>query len=136
MAHRRRYSACMDTVVGLRLFIRVVETGSFSKASADLGITQPTATKAVAAMEQRLGARLLHRTTRGVSPTEVEEVLHGSGLVAECAGFGVEHATLGQAVHAVVTAPDIAADKTDAALVEIGVPSCWILDGGDCCIRC
>ncbi len=61
----------MDTVTGLRLFIRVVETGSFSKASADLGITQPTATKAVAAIEQRLGARLLHRSTRGVTPTEV-----------------------------------------------------------------
>jgi DNA-binding transcriptional LysR family regulator len=61
----------MDTVAGLRLFIRVVESGSFSKAAAEAGITQPTATKAVAAMEARLGARLLHRTTRGVSPTEV-----------------------------------------------------------------
>ena len=61
----------MDTVTGLRLFIRVVETGSFSKASADLGITQPTATKHVAALEQRLGARLFHRSTRGVTPTEV-----------------------------------------------------------------
>ena len=61
----------MDTVTGLRLFIRVVETGSFSKASADLGITQPTATKHVAALERRLGARLLHRSTRGVTPTEV-----------------------------------------------------------------
>lgn len=61
----------MDTVVGLQLFIRVVETGSFSKASADLGITQPTATKHVAALEARLGARLFHRSTRGVTPTEL-----------------------------------------------------------------
>lgn len=61
----------MDTVAGLRLFIRVVETGSFSKASRSLGITQPTATKHVAALERRLGARLLHRSTRGVTPTEV-----------------------------------------------------------------
>ena len=61
----------MDTVAGLRLFIRVVETGSFSKASVDLGITQPTATKHVAALEARLGARLFHRSTRGVTPTEV-----------------------------------------------------------------
>jgi DNA-binding transcriptional LysR family regulator len=61
----------MDTVTGLRLFIRVVETGSFSKASTDLGITQPTATKHVAALEKRLGARLLHRSTRGVTTTEV-----------------------------------------------------------------
>ena len=61
----------MDRVAAVALFIRIVETGSFTKAAAEFGITQPTATKAVAAMEQRLGARLLHRTTRGVNPTEV-----------------------------------------------------------------
>jgi len=61
----------MDSVAGLHLFIRVVETGSFSKASASLNITQPTATKHVAALEKRLGARLFHRSTRGVTPTEV-----------------------------------------------------------------
>lgn len=61
----------MDTVTGMRLFIRVVETGSFSKASPGLSITQPTATKHVAALEKRLGARLLHRSTRGVTATEV-----------------------------------------------------------------
>jgi DNA-binding transcriptional LysR family regulator len=60
----------MDTVTGIRLFIRVVETGSFSRAGVDLGITQPTATKHVAALEARLGARLFHRSTRGVTPTE------------------------------------------------------------------
>ncbi len=61
----------MDRLAGLDLFIRVVETGSFSKAAEDLGIAQPTATKAVAAIEERLGARLLHRSTRGITPTEV-----------------------------------------------------------------
>ena len=61
----------MDRITGVQLFIRVVETGSFSKAAVELGITQPTATKAVAAAEKRLGARLLHRSTRGVTPTEV-----------------------------------------------------------------
>jgi acyl-CoA ligase (AMP-forming) (exosortase A-associated) len=38
-----------------------------------------------------------------VSPTEVEEVLYSTGLVGECAAFGVEDATLGQAVHVVAT---------------------------------
>lgn len=61
----------MDRLASLQVFIRVVETGSFSRAAADLGLTQPTATKAVAEVEARLGARLLHRTTRGVTPTEV-----------------------------------------------------------------
>jgi DNA-binding transcriptional LysR family regulator len=75
----------MDRVFGISLFIRVVETGSFSKASADLGITQPTATKHVAALERRLGARLFHRSTRGVTPTEVGEAYYDKckGLVRE-----------------------------------------------------
>lgn len=61
----------MDRITGVQLFVRIVETGSFSKASADLGITQPTATKHVAALEAKLGARLLNRNTRGVSATEI-----------------------------------------------------------------
>ena len=61
----------MDRITGVQLFIRIVETGSFSKASVDLSVTQPTATKHVAAVEARLGARLLNRNTRGVSATEI-----------------------------------------------------------------
>jgi DNA-binding transcriptional LysR family regulator len=61
----------MDRITGVQLFIRIVESGSFSKASVDLGVTQPTATKHVAAVEARLGARLLNRNTRGVSATEI-----------------------------------------------------------------
>lgn len=61
----------MDRLMTMQVFVRVVETGSFSKAALALATTQPTATKAVAAAERRLGARLLHRSTRGVTPTEV-----------------------------------------------------------------
>ena len=61
----------MDRIQAVRLFIRVVELGSFSKAAADLGIGQPAATKMVATLENKLGARLLHRSTHGVTPTEV-----------------------------------------------------------------
>jgi DNA-binding transcriptional LysR family regulator len=60
----------MDRIAANLVYLRVVESGSFSRAAADLGITQPTATKVVAALEKRLGARLLNRDTRGVSPTE------------------------------------------------------------------
>ncbi len=56
--------------MAMRVYVRVVETGSFSRAAAEFGATQPTATKAVAETETRLGARLLHRSTRGVTPTE------------------------------------------------------------------
>ena len=40
-----------------------------------------------------------------VSPTEVEEVLYATGLVGECAAFGVPHQALGEVVAVVVTAP-------------------------------
>ena len=61
----------MDRIQALKLFVRVVELGSFSKAAAELGIGQPAATKQVARMETQLGARLLHRSTHGVTPTEI-----------------------------------------------------------------
>ncbi|MEF7614576.1 LysR family transcriptional regulator [Aquincola sp. MAHUQ-54] len=66
----------MDRITGIQLYLRVVETASFSKAAVDLGVTQPTATKHVAALEAQLGARLLHRSTRGVTPTEVGQLYY------------------------------------------------------------
>ena len=60
----------------MRLFVRVVDLSSFSKAAADLGIGQPSATKLVAQLEKRLGARLLFRSTHGVKPTEVGAVYY------------------------------------------------------------
>jgi DNA-binding transcriptional LysR family regulator len=52
------------------MFVRVVETGSFSKAAREFNTTQPTVTKQIAATEARLKVRLLNRNTRGVSLTE------------------------------------------------------------------
>jgi len=65
------YPDAMDRILAFQLFVRVVELGSFSKAAVESGMTQPTATKLVAQLEARVGARLLHRTTRGVRPTEI-----------------------------------------------------------------
>jgi len=61
----------MERIQALKLFVRVVDLGSFSKAAAELGIGQPAATKQVSRMEAQLGARLLHRSTQGVTPTEI-----------------------------------------------------------------
>jgi DNA-binding transcriptional LysR family regulator len=61
----------LDRLTGIQLFVRVVETGSFSRAAEDLGLTQPTVTKHVSELENRLGARLLNRNSRGVALTEV-----------------------------------------------------------------
>ena len=60
----------MDRLQAMEMFVRVVETGSFSKAAKEFGTTQPTVTKQVAATEARLKVRLLNRNTRGVSLTE------------------------------------------------------------------
>ena len=53
-----------------------------------------------------------------VSPTEVEEVLYATRLVGECVAFGVEHETLGQAIHVIATPPAGASLDTDTLLVE------------------
>ena len=60
----------MDRLLAMEMFVRVVETGSFSKAALEFNTTQPTVTKQIAATEARLKARLLNRNTRGVSLTE------------------------------------------------------------------
>ena len=60
----------MDRLLAMEMFVRVVETGSFSKAAKEFATTQPTVTKQVAATEARLKVRLLNRNTRGVSLTE------------------------------------------------------------------
>lgn len=59
----------MDRFEAMRLFTRVVERRSFTQAAHDLEIPRSTATQVVQQLEARLGARLLQRTTRTVSPT-------------------------------------------------------------------
>jgi acyl-CoA ligase (AMP-forming) (exosortase A-associated) len=51
-----------------------------------------------------------------VSPTEVEEILYATRLVGECVAFGVDHATLGQVIQVIATAPDGSAALDQAAL--------------------
>lgn len=59
----------MDRFEAMRLFARIVERRSFTKAAADLSLPRSTATEAVQQLEARLGVRLLQRTTRAVTPT-------------------------------------------------------------------
>lgn len=59
----------MDRLDTLRLFTRIVELGSFTRAAGALDIPRATATHAIKEMEASLGARLLERTTRQVRPT-------------------------------------------------------------------
>ena len=59
----------MDRFDSMNLLIRVVERQSFTAAASDLGIPRSSATLAIKQFEERLGVRLLHRTTRHVTPT-------------------------------------------------------------------
>lgn len=52
-----------------------------------------------------------------VSPTEVEEILYATRLVAECVAFGVEHASLGQAIQVIATPPEGQPELDVAALL-------------------
>lgn len=61
----------MDRLTSLTTFIRVVDSGGFSAAGRRLNMSTTMVSNHVHALEERLGARLLNRTTRNVSLTEV-----------------------------------------------------------------
>jgi DNA-binding transcriptional LysR family regulator len=60
----------LDRIDLFRTFTRVVECASFTRAADTLGIPRSSVSAAVIDLEARVGARLLHRTTRKVSPTQ------------------------------------------------------------------
>ena len=60
----------MDQLTSMRLFVRVVQTGSFTMAARESGISQSSVSKSLAALEGKLGTRLLSRTSRKFSLTE------------------------------------------------------------------
>ena len=60
----------MDRIDLFRIFVRVVDCASFTRAAATLGVPRSSVSAAVQELEARVGARLLHRTTRKVAPTQ------------------------------------------------------------------
>lgn len=66
----------MDDLNELAFFAKVVEAGSFTAAARALRVPKATVSRKVASLETRLGARLLHRTTRRVRPTELGEAYY------------------------------------------------------------
>lgn len=96
----------MDRLAALDLFVRIVDRRSFTAAAADLGISRPVATAAIKALEERLGTRLLQRSTRHVQPTA-----EGEAYYDRCV-----------AILAEVEDADQGASGTVAGLVRVDVP--------------
>jgi DNA-binding transcriptional LysR family regulator len=61
----------MDRLAEMEAFVNVVDQGGFTDAARKLGVSKSAVSKHVAALESRLAVRLLNRTTRRVSPTEI-----------------------------------------------------------------
>lgn len=75
----------MDNLSEMSIFAKVVEAKSFSAAARNLGISKSAVSKQVTRLEQALGARLLNRTTRNLSLTEI-----GATVYEHCARMVVE----------------------------------------------
>jgi len=69
----------MDRLQSMRAFVAVAEARGFAAAARQLVLSPPALTRAIAALEARIGTRLLHRTTRAVRLTEA-----GARFLAEC----------------------------------------------------
>jgi len=70
----------MDKLDAMRVFVRVVERGSFSAVSRELGIGQPAVSKQISALEEELGAELIHRTSRSITLTDPGREFYESAL--------------------------------------------------------
>ncbi|MEM7608580.1 MAG: LysR family transcriptional regulator, partial [Myxococcota bacterium] len=68
----------MDRIDALRLFLRLVERGSFSAAAKDVHIKQSTASKWLARLEEEYGVALVERTTRALRVTDAGQRLHAT----------------------------------------------------------
>ena len=84
-----------DRLQQLALLVRTVESGSFSKAAREFGLSQPSVLRSIAALERRLGIKLLVRTTRQISATDAGEALLGRARDALLAVDEAENAARG-----------------------------------------
>ncbi|WP_243042098.1 LysR family transcriptional regulator [Dyella sedimenti] len=66
----------MDRLQAMRVFTRIVELGSFTRAADDLSLPRATLTHTIKRLEEHVGAHLLQRTTRRVRPTQDGEVYY------------------------------------------------------------
>ena len=66
----------MSRIDSLQTFVAVVRSRNFTSAADSLGVTPSAVSKQISGLEERLGVRLLNRTTRSVSPTEAGQMFY------------------------------------------------------------
>ena len=66
----------MDSVAGMRVLLRVVDTGGFSAAARHIGVAPSSVSRQINELESDLGVRLFHRTTRKLSLTEAGQIYY------------------------------------------------------------
>ncbi|HEY0274656.1 MAG TPA: LysR family transcriptional regulator, partial [Paenirhodobacter sp.] len=93
MDYRAEKEAILDRLEADRMFVSVLDTGSFAEAAKRLGVSGGQASKLVSRLEADLGVQLLKRTTRALSPTEV-----GQAYYARLKGILDDYDTLESAV--------------------------------------
>ncbi len=128
----------------LRTLVSVVDAGTFTDAAAILGVSQAAVSRSVAALESALGIRLLHRTTRHVSPTPtgarvveqarrvLDEVTHLHRLVEQSRTelrVGYAWAALGRHTRSVQKQWAAAYPAVPLVFVQVNEPTAGLSDG-------
>ncbi|MFI6344880.1 LysR family transcriptional regulator [Streptomyces sp. NPDC050560] len=107
----------------LRTFVTVHRAGSFTRAAALLGLSQPAVTSQIQALERQLGRPLFLRRARGVTPTSIGDELahraapHLDALVG-IAEAGLDDTVLPRSLHLIGT-PEFTAERAVPALTEL-----------------
>lgn len=106
MAENTNLLACME------VFIQVADSRSFSEAARRLGVSQPSVSRQISALESNLGVRLLQRTTRRLSLTEAGEIYYNKARQIQR-----EVIEAGNSISAF--------KRTASGLLKIGAPIGW-----------
>ncbi|MEH6448383.1 MAG: LysR family transcriptional regulator [Oleispira sp.] len=99
-------------LASMQAFINVVESGSFSESARRMGLSQPSVSRQVNALETQLGVRLLQRTTRSLSLTEAGQVYYDKAKLIQ---YAVTEAS--QAISGFKDSP--------SGLLRISAPHTW-----------
>src|SRR5438876_557125 len=123
----------MDRLTSLTAFVRVVDSGGFSAAARRLNMSVTMVSNHVQSLEDRLGARLLNRTTRKVGLTEIGTVYYERcvqilGELEEAdriAGWRTSLGTIACAMHSIPLVRNGASPDPAASRQPSGSPAIW-----------